>query len=212
MEEKQTGFFAWLQDNARILLSVALVLFLLFAVYSYSKRTDRNATIVTDGGTEEVMSTNEDGDDIKEDALTADIKEMLDSSDKIVGNETDTEGTEAQGNNEAEGNEKMAKEVAKPKVVIERKDGAVTVTAQNGDGLTHLARKAAADFAANVKTGNLSAEQNVYVEDYLRKSVAQHQVFPGTQVSFTNDMIATAVEKAHALSDAEIRNLSKYVR
>ena len=92
MEEKQTGFFVWLQDNARILLSVALVLFLLFAVYSYSKRTDQSVSVVTGDGTVVSEDIDGDGDIDEDDALTADIKKMLNSTDKIVGENAKFDG------------------------------------------------------------------------------------------------------------------------
>lgn len=206
MEEERTGFFAWLQDNARILLSVALVLFLLFAVYSYSKRTDRTTAVVSDSETDELVLLDDtelpEGEFDEEDALTTDLKQMLDSTDKIVSGETDAPTTTTDA--------EIAKE--EPTMIIEHKDGSIVVAAERGDGLTHLARKAAADFIAANKLQDISPEQKVYIEDYLQKSIGRQSVHTGTTVSFSNDLIATSIEKANALTPAQIANLAKYVR
>ena len=66
----------WIQDNLRIIISIGIVLLLVFAIYSYSKRNSRTGVIVDDSQVEEVAmtaTTENDGinqiiDEIKDDA------------------------------------------------------------------------------------------------------------------------------------------------
>lgn len=49
---------SWLQDNLRIIISVGIVILLVFAIYSYSKRNSRTDIVVDDSQIEEVAMTN----------------------------------------------------------------------------------------------------------------------------------------------------------
>jgi outer membrane biosynthesis protein TonB len=61
----------WFQDNLRIIISVGIVILLVFAIYSYSKRNSRTDVVVDDSQIEEVAMT-ADSENNKE------INEILD--------------------------------------------------------------------------------------------------------------------------------------
>ncbi|HWQ59748.1 MAG TPA: hypothetical protein VN420_01215, partial [Candidatus Fimivivens sp.] len=83
-------------------------------------------------------------------------------------------------------------------------------TAKPGEGVTHLARRAFAEYAKEKNIG-LSPEQKVYVEDYLQKQVAHvGKIGTGDRVEFTPDLMNEAVAKAKGLSPDQIRNLHQY--
>lgn len=192
---ERTSLFAWLQDNARILLSIALVLFLLFAVYSYSKRTstDNRASIEDDT----VQLTTEDSDDL---TLDPSVYGGTDEADQVEGENTlvitdhsdENMDTAMGGNNVAP---------ATGANTVEKKDGHITVTAVSGNGMTHLARAAAAEYmTANNVT--LTDAQKIYVEDYLVRNTVEQAVHPGTAISFANQTIADAITGAGNMSPA----------
>lgn len=82
--------------------------------------------------------------------------------------------------------------------------------AAKSEGVTHLARRAIKEYLGNANE-NLSAEQKIYAEDYLRKQTGKKALEIGEKIEFSTDLIKQSVEKAKGLSEGQIKNLSKYV-
>lgn len=89
--------------------------------------------------------------------------------------------------------------------------------APRGASYTTLARQAAKSYIeANTDLkASISKEQKIYIEDYLRKQIQKEKngkgLDPGDEITFSKDMLKTAVEKAQSLTPGQISNLSKYV-
>ncbi len=231
MAETHRGFFAWLQDNARILLSIALVLFLLFAVYSYSQRSEQsdltNEDDIQTVASEFDPEAEDDGFAIDEDiadVIAGDGTDLTgagggpDDAETLVGTDADPADADAPAETVAITNSATTDKTVEPKVEeqimeqkAESKDGSIIVAAGNGDGMTHLARRATAEYIQANNIDFLDSAQKIYIEDYLRKSVPAVRVHPGTSLSFTNESIATAVNRAQDLSQTELANLAHYV-
>lgn len=86
----------------------------------------------------------------------------------------------------------------------------VTVVAVRSEGVTHLARKAIKEYLGTAQE-NLSAEQKIYAEDYLRKKTGTKVLEIGQKVEFSTDLIKQSIEQAKGLNQKQIENLSKYV-
>lgn len=83
--------------------------------------------------------------------------------------------------------------------------------AERGDGATHLARRALAHTLEKNPDSSLTAEHKIYIEDYLRKHVAQNgSVKVGTSIEFSKALIHQAIEKSKTLNDRQLQNLKKY--
>ncbi len=83
--------------------------------------------------------------------------------------------------------------------------------AERGDGATHLARRALAHTLEKNPDSSLTAEHKIYIEDYLRKHVAQNgSVKVGTSIEFSKTLIHQAIEKSKTLNDRQLQNLKKY--
>lgn len=82
--------------------------------------------------------------------------------------------------------------------------------AAKSEGVTHLARRAIKEYLGNINE-NLSAEQKIYAEDYLRKQAGKKSLEIGEKIEFSTDLIKQSVEKAKGLNEGQIKNLSKYV-
>ena len=84
-------------------------------------------------------------------------------------------------------------------------------TAGKGDGLTVLARQATANYLEKNPDSALTKEHKIYIEDYLRKSVAHSGgVHVGTSVEFSKDLIQKAITQSKNLNDKQLKNLQKY--
>ncbi len=83
-------------------------------------------------------------------------------------------------------------------------------TAQKGDSMTTMARRAIKGYLEkNGKT--LSSEQKIYAEDYVRKLTPAKKIKLGQTLTFSEEVIKTAVEKSEKLTEKQIKNLGKFV-
>ena len=96
---------------------------------------------------------------------------------------------------------------------VKMENGQFTAKAAKGNGATHLARYALKEYLKDKDLKNeLSAEQKIFIEDYLRKNVkSPNPLHPGDEISFSENLIKDAIQKAQALSPSQIQNLSQYV-
>lgn len=99
-----------------------------------------------------------------------------------------------------------------PAVTVKTEDGSITVTARRGQGYTHLAREAIAEYLKTGGGAGLTAEHKIYIEDYLQKHLANRSgLNPGDQVTFLESNINDAVSSAQSLTERQLKNLQKYV-
>jgi|GEM_PF-1338832 len=96
---------------------------------------------------------------------------------------------------------------------VKAENGQFIARAAKGNGTTHLARAALKEYAKDKEIKKeLSAEQKIFIEDYLRKNIeAPRPLLVGDEISFSEDLIKEAVQAAQALSPSQIQNLSQYV-
>ncbi|MEA3323154.1 MAG: hypothetical protein U9Q12_02935, partial [Patescibacteria group bacterium] len=94
----------------------------------------------------------------------------------------------------------------------QQKDGVIIVVAIPGDSTTTLARKAAADYISGNNISGLTPAHKIYIEDYMRKAKGTQNIYPGTELAFSNDLINSAIEKSRALTDTQLQNLDRYAQ
>ncbi len=230
----------WFQDNLRIIISIGIVVLLIFAIYSYSKRNSRTDVVVDDSQIEEVAMTSQDNDnsdineiidEIKDEevektntALTDEAAEQNESKENVE-NHTEEETQQAIQEKKdvekakvekttVEQNQQSAKDVVKE--VIEsrsrQKEGVIVVVAVPGDSKTTMARKAAAEYIkANNITG-LTPAHKIYIEDYIQKATNATGIHSGTELDFSNTLINSAIEQSRTLTSAQLNNLNKYAQ
>lgn len=86
-------------------------------------------------------------------------------------------------------------------------------SAQPGEGITHLARKALKEYLDDNSSAGLGlrAEHKIYIEDYLKDLRGEGLLEIGEEIEFSTNEINSAVEMAQGLSDSQLSNLSQYV-
>lgn len=181
----------WLQDNLRIIISIIIVITIAGGIYSYSKRSQ--APVVSEEDVEEQI--------IDENGLLITDKNGEANEGEII------EGVEKTIQQEETASQEQVTSVATSKET----NGSFIETAGGGDGATHLARRALANYLEKNPDSELKAEHKIYIEDYLRKKVGfQGRVFVGTSVEFSKDLIQKAITEAKGLNETQVRNLQKY--
>lgn len=87
----------------------------------------------------------------------------------------------------------------------------VEVTAETGDSITKLARKALTEAMNSGKVSkDLSAEQRIYIEDYLQNRTGNYRIAVGDSQTFSTELINEAVDHAKNLSDTQLEHLKIY--
>jgi hypothetical protein len=216
----------WTQENIRIIVSILIVFLIATSIYSYSKRGEENV---------EIAEKNNDIEAILEDLSSMDTEENADISDSAATDEAAEKDTAKENEEVAVNTEKnptaekeettpsatekeamptKTESVAKPateKIAAQETENSFIESAQRGDGVTHLARRALAHYLEKNTDSSLSAEHKIYIEDYLRKKVGfQERVYVGTSVEFSKNLIQEAIGASKNLNESQLKNLQKY--
>jgi len=108
-----------------------------------------------------------------------------------------------------------AKKVATPAPKAETSGNEIIVTAVKGNGATHLARQALKEYLKDKPelAQKLEPEHRIFIEDYLRKNLNSQPktLHPDDQLTFSNNSLQSAINRALTLNDSQIKNLGKYV-
>jgi hypothetical protein len=84
-------------------------------------------------------------------------------------------------------------------------------TAQQGEGITHLARRALKEYLQETGQGvELTKEHKVYIEDYIQKKTGDRWLNLGEKISFSEDLIKEAIDSSLQLTDQQLDNLKQY--
>ena len=104
---------------------------------------------------------------------------------------------------------KETPEESVPKEIPEEK--VYTEVAEKGEGITHLARKALAEYLKE-KGENiaLTKAHKIFIEDYMQKRTGWRWLKLGEKVSFSEKLIEEAIEKSLKLTDDQLQNILNF--
>lgn len=81
-------------------------------------------------------------------------------------------------------------------------------TAENGDGITHLARRAVKRYLEeNPANPDLTSEHKIFVEDYIQNRIGDRGLDLGETITISENLIVEAINKSQDLSVQELENL-----
>jgi len=193
----------WVQDNLRVILSVLIVALIAVGIYNYSRKpAEEGSQIDKLVGDQEVALTEQQANSNN----NIEVKEQAEKKDQVVVKDEKT--GETKGAEEQAPAEK--KQPSAPSTTAEKTIEGYTVTAGKGDGLTHLARRALQEFLVANPDAALTKEHKIYIEDYLRRQIAQGRIHPGDTRVFSESLVKGAIEKSKTLNERQLQNLKKY--
>jgi hypothetical protein len=241
MTEEQ-NVSSWIQDNLRIIISIGIVILLVFAIYSYSKRNARTDVVVDDSTAEETAMTSTEKDEVSEiideitdDAVTTDVDEVPpvdqigkgdDNSQEVVTTDieevtdevtedvTEEEPVVTKPTADIEDGQQTKEEIVRDVIESQMQEntGVITVTAVYGDSMTTMARKATTEYITKNNITDLTKAHRIYIEDYLRKHQTYRRLHPDTSMEFSHAQINEAIQNAQNLTEAELKNLDRYAQ
>jgi len=84
-------------------------------------------------------------------------------------------------------------------------------TAQPGEGITHLARRALKRYLEENGTDfNLTPEHKVYIEDYIQNRIGDRWLILGEKITISEELISEGISKARNLTTEQLENLKQY--
>lgn len=88
--------------------------------------------------------------------------------------------------------------------------GQIVISAQAGEGVTHLARKALAQYLVANPDSVLTREHKIYIEDYIKDRTSNDFLEIGQSKTFSNDLIQEAIQASKALNQNQLKNLEQF--
>lgn len=195
-EEKEGGFMQRLKDSPRTVSALIIILIIAAAIYAFSG----NEGQIEDEG-------------------------IVVGEEETTGEEAAVEeGEEAMAEKEGE-EAMMEKPATTPRVVEqaelsqqaqaepqeEKTETGYVETAQAGDGITHLARRASTRWLAENSAGyQVTNEHRIYIEDYIQNRIGTQGLNMGESHTITFELIQEAVAAAGELNEQQLQNLTQY--
>jgi len=113
------------------------------------------------------------------------------------------------GQKEGEG-EKLTQENLEPEFIFPQ-ERTYTKTAEAGDGITHLARRALKSYLSESSQGfEVTPEHKIYIEDYIAKQMGNRRLKLGEKLEISGDLLKEAVDEAEALTPEQLQNLTQF--
>lgn len=82
--------------------------------------------------------------------------------------------------------------------------------AQQGEGLTHVARRVIDNHFQENDIVDFNAEQKIFMEDYIQKKLGSEPLMINQEVVISQELIAQAIQEAERLTESELNNLKQY--
>ncbi len=86
-----------------------------------------------------------------------------------------------------------------------------TKTAELGEGLTHVARRAVTEHLSKSNpVSDMTEEHRVYIEDYIQRKMGGGELELGEVVIISEELISEAINSARQLNSNQLENLKQY--
>ncbi|MEN8251963.1 MAG: hypothetical protein ABFQ53_00055 [Patescibacteria group bacterium] len=184
----------WFQDNLRIIISIGIVILLVFAIYSYSKRNSRANVIVDDSQIKEVAMTESEEESGNE------INEIIDE----IKDEENTTTTETEIPSETESEietieaaEKTAKIALEKKIAEEAKQAEQKKLADEREAKLQAQQETKArEEAKLILEKKLKGKSEMIEKEVVKKEATPEEVARKTAEKVANNVIESHPPKS----------------
>jgi len=200
----------WVYDNWQTILVVLIVLIVGMSAYNYNQNGGNSAD---ESGAVLAGEDNNSSNGNENAANTDDANTENKDNNAEVSTETQDQAQAANEDSSVSTNSTTNTNTATVTSTIDDSGKKYTVTADRGDGITHLARKALGEYLKETGQGSdLTPEHKIYIEDYMQNRTGRQNISVGQQLSFSESLITDAISSAKTLSPKSLENLQKYIK
>ena len=196
---------SWSYENWQTILVVLIVLIVGISAYNYNQQNNDNLNPAI------AVDDNEFNENNQENEIE---NNNIEESDQETAVENKDQEEAAQEDNKTEFNKNTNKENIEEVLSSSDNSGKTyTVSANSGEGITHLARRALETYIQETANGSdLTKEQKIYAEDYIQNRTGNEKINTGYQETFSESLIKDAISNANNLSEKSLENLTKYIK
>lgn len=196
-DEEEGGLLDRIKESPRTVSALIIILIVAAAIYAFSGE-EKPVTDVNSGDTTADESP----------ALSPALDEVFSSP--AVGAGEVAAVPPMLATPEAVSQEELSEQTqVMPQVTVN--EAGYVESAQTGDGITHLARRATTRWLAENQAGyTVTNEHRIYIEDYIQNKIGSEGLAIGATRTISFDLIAEAVAAAGQLNNQQLHNLSKY--
>lgn len=188
-DEKEQSVLDRLRESPRTVSALIIILIVAAAIYAFS-------------GDDASEIAERDEDESTEVEMTEEKEEMMEDKEEgmVEGVATTTPVSQD-----------VLSEQAQALPEETRAENAYVETAQPGDGVTHLARRATTRWLSKNSTGyEMTNEHRIYIEDYIQNKLGTNGLALGAEVRISMELMEEAVAAAGNLTNSQLNNLTKY--
>ena len=107
--------------------------------------------------------------------------------------------------------EKIVPEPEQTNLPVDNGSAYYEETAQKGEGITHLARKALKKYLSeNEIAFKLTPQHKVYIEDYIQNHIGNRWLKLGEKLDISKNLIEQAIGAAENLTPRQLEDLTQY--
>ncbi len=199
----------WSYDNWQTILVVIIVLIVGIGAYNYNRQNSSNTN---SGPIAAVSNSNQEN---KQEATTNEENKESETEvkdEKIAAKEDSKVNSDNKTNTESNKSpNKSGEKKETEKTNSNSSERTYTITARPGEGITHLARRALAEYLKETgEKSDLTKEHKVYIEDYMQNRIGKQKIEVGHKETFSESLIKEAISHAKKLSPKSLENLKKY--
>ena len=200
----------WSYENWQTILVILIVLIVGVSAYNYNQQSNpsnknQSSVAIIDNNESENVTENkmvEEENVNQEEMGNKEVSEAdIENKDQIKATEKDNQ--EEKNENEEDNNSVISSSDDSGKLY--------TVYAVQGEGITHLARRALNEYLQEIEEElKLTGEHKIYVEDYLQNRIGSESIEIDHQEIFSENLIKEAISSAKQLTPKSLDNLKKY--
>lgn len=100
-------------------------------------------------------------------------------------------------------------------IVPEKKQtNTITIKAEKGEGVTHLARKAFKTYHSshNLDSFKLTKEHKIYIEDYIKDKIGSKTLKTDETIDFSENLIKEAIDSSTKLTSKQLKVIEQFSR
>jgi len=186
--ESNGWWLRWRKNRSNIILTVIGVLIIIGGVYLYSNY-QKSASLIS----LEQEASQEQG--------------------LVKPEQININGQQAQAGETTAGSTQKTTQETNKAELVKNESGKLTMKANKGAGVTHLARQALKEYInlhPELKQ-NLTPEHKIYIEDYLKDKTGSFPLKINQELSFDEGLIKEAIDSSQKLTQKQLEDLHKYV-
>lgn len=192
-------FREWLNRyGSSVILPIVALAILASGIYLYAtqKRQETNILLQPDETPVAVINT-ENSSDMQIDQVS-EVSEISTTDEQIIENLVITPDVSETPN------------IQEIILAVQKNENIITLQAGQGEGVTHLARRAVKDYLNTHNREGLTKEHKIYIEDHIKDSIGSKTLAIGESIEISENLIEEAINLSTKLTTEQLQVIEQF--